>query len=87
MTKDVTVEDLQSNLHDHLADVEHGVTIRVLDGEEPIAEIGPSLKTDDDFFVHVPDPALGPLGKWTPPSLHLDWDPVPDLIAERDRYR
>lgn len=36
--------------------------------------------------AHVPDPALGPLGEWTPPSLHLDWDPVPDLIAKRDRY-
>ena len=33
------------------------------------------------------DPSLGPLGDWTPPSLHLDWDPVDDLIAERDRYR
>jgi hypothetical protein len=87
MTKDVTVEDLQSNLHEHLADVEHGTRIRVLDGEDAIAEIGPSLETDDDFFVHLPDPALGPLGKWTPPSLNLDWDPVPDLVAERDRYR
>ena len=33
------------------------------------------------------DPSLGPLGEWTPPSLHLDWDPVDDLIAERNRYR
>jgi antitoxin (DNA-binding transcriptional repressor) of toxin-antitoxin stability system len=45
------------------------------------------LKSNDDFFVHVPDPDLGPLGEWIPPSLHLDWDPVEDLIAERDRYR
>ena len=30
---------------------------------------------------------LGPLGEWIPPSLHLDWDPVEDLVAERDRYR
>lgn len=85
MTKDVTVEDLQNNLQDHLADAEHGLTIRVLDDGEPIAEIGPSSITDDDFFVHVPDPALGPLGSWRPPNLHLDWDPVPDLVAERDR--
>ena len=87
MTKDVTVEELESDLHGHLADVEHGARIRVLDGEQPIAEIGPSRMTDDEFFVHVPDPALGPLGAWRPPSLHLDWDPVPDLVAERDRHR
>lgn len=38
-------------------------------------------------FATFPDPSLGPLGKWTPPSLHLDWDPVEDLLAERDRHR
>jgi antitoxin (DNA-binding transcriptional repressor) of toxin-antitoxin stability system len=37
--------------------------------------------------VTFPDPSLGRLGDWTPPSLHLDWDPVEDLIAERDRHR
>jgi antitoxin (DNA-binding transcriptional repressor) of toxin-antitoxin stability system len=57
--------------------------------DKPPAQIGgPRFKeTDDDFWVHLPDPALGRLGDWTPPSLHLDWDPVPDLVAERDRYR
>jgi hypothetical protein len=34
-----------------------------------------------------PDPSLGRLGDWTPPSLHLDWDPVEELIAERNRHR
>jgi antitoxin (DNA-binding transcriptional repressor) of toxin-antitoxin stability system len=34
-----------------------------------------------------PDPSLGRLGDWTPPSLHLDWDPVEDLIAERNKHR
>jgi antitoxin (DNA-binding transcriptional repressor) of toxin-antitoxin stability system len=52
---------------------------------KPVPQRSLRLKSDDDFFVHVPDPALGPLGKWTPPSLH--WDPVEDLIAERNRYR
>jgi hypothetical protein len=56
--------------------------------EEPVARDMIAVETnDDDFFVHVPDPALGPLGGWKPPSLHLDWDSVPDLVAERDRYR
>jgi antitoxin (DNA-binding transcriptional repressor) of toxin-antitoxin stability system len=86
MTKDVTIAELQNDLPGHLAAVSDGVTIRVLDKGEAVAQIGPS-ETDDDFFVHVPDPALGRLGDWTPPSLHLDWDPVPDLIAERDKYR
>ena len=86
MTKDVTVKELQNDLPRHLAEVGDGITIRVLDNGEPVAQIGP-LETDEDFFVHVPDPALGPIGEWTPPSLRLDWDPVEDLIAERDRYR
>ena len=86
MTKDVTVAELQSDLPRHLAEVSDGVTIRVLDNGEAVAQISPS-ETDDDFFAHVPDPALGPLGEWMPPSLHLGWDPVPDLIAERDKYR
>jgi antitoxin (DNA-binding transcriptional repressor) of toxin-antitoxin stability system len=54
---------------------------------KPVTRAGPRLKSNDDFFVRVPDPDLGPLGQWTPPSLHLDWDPVEDLVAERDRYR
>jgi len=45
------------------------------------------LKSNDDFFSHVPEPGLGRLGDWMPPSLHLDWDPVEDLIAERNWYR
>jgi antitoxin (DNA-binding transcriptional repressor) of toxin-antitoxin stability system len=58
------------------------------DDKTPAQTGGPRFKeTDDDFWVQLPDPALGRLGDWTPPSLHLDWDPVPDLIAERDRYR
>jgi antitoxin (DNA-binding transcriptional repressor) of toxin-antitoxin stability system len=58
------------------------------DDKPPTQTGGPRLKeTDGDFFAHVPDPALGRLGDWTPPSLHLDWDPVPDLVAERNRDR
>jgi antitoxin (DNA-binding transcriptional repressor) of toxin-antitoxin stability system len=37
--------------------------------------------------ITFPDASLGRLGDWTPPSLHLDWDPVEDLVAERDRHR
>ncbi|MEA2237192.1 MAG: hypothetical protein QOC81_1916 [Thermoanaerobaculia bacterium] len=37
--------------------------------------------------ITFPDPGLGRLGDWTPPSLHLNWDPVEDLLAERDRHR
>jgi len=58
----------------------------------------PSLKWDGAELIaidrgHVrepltfPDPSLGRLGDWTPPSLHLDWDPVEDLIAERNKHR
>jgi antitoxin (DNA-binding transcriptional repressor) of toxin-antitoxin stability system len=59
---------------------------------------GPRLKWDAVELIAIdrgrmrepvtfPDPSLGPLGDWTPPSLHLEWDPVEDLVAERDRYR
>jgi antitoxin (DNA-binding transcriptional repressor) of toxin-antitoxin stability system len=37
--------------------------------------------------LRFPDVSLGRLGDWTPPSLHLDWDPVEDLIEERNRQR
>lgn len=37
--------------------------------------------------LRFPDALLGRLGDWTPPSLHLDWDPVEDLIAERNQHR
>jgi antitoxin (DNA-binding transcriptional repressor) of toxin-antitoxin stability system len=38
-------------------------------------------------FVTFPDPSFGPLGEWTPPSLNLGWDPVDDLVEERERER
>jgi antitoxin (DNA-binding transcriptional repressor) of toxin-antitoxin stability system len=58
----------------------------------------PQLKLNVDEVIAVdrgrmrepltfPDASLGRLGDWTPPSLHLDWDPVDDLIAERNRHR
>lgn len=55
--------------------------------EKPVTQPGPRLKTDDDSFATFPDPALGRLGDWTPPSLHFDWDPVEDLVTERNRDR
>lgn len=85
MTKDVTVEDLQADLSRHLKDAGDGVTIRVLDGGKLIAQI--VSPQSDREFVRLPDPSLGPLGEWTPPSLGLDWDPIEDLVAERDRHR
>jgi hypothetical protein len=53
--------------------------------QEPVTHSSARLKTNDG--IRFPDLALGRLGDWTPPSLHLDWDPVPDLVAERNRNR
>jgi antitoxin (DNA-binding transcriptional repressor) of toxin-antitoxin stability system len=85
MTKDVTIAELQKDLARHLKDAAEGMTIRVIDGEKLIAKIVPPQF--DREFARLPDPSLGPLGKWKAPSLGLDWDPVEDLVAERDRYR
>lgn len=85
MTKDVTVAELQQDLARHLKAACDGMTIRVLDNGEFVARIVPP-QTDREF-ARLPDPSLGPLGEWRPPSLGLDWDPVEDLIAERDKYR
>jgi antitoxin (DNA-binding transcriptional repressor) of toxin-antitoxin stability system len=85
MTKDVTVAELEDDLARHLKDAGEGMTIRVLDSGKLVAKIVPPRA--DREFAQLPDPSLGPLGEWTPPSLHLDWDPVEDLVAERDRYR
>jgi len=86
MTKDVTVAELQSDLRRYLSEASDGLTIRILDDGEPVAQIAP-VNRQDDFSFQDPDPALGRLGDWMPPSLGLDWDPVADLIAERDRHR
>ena len=64
--------------------------------EEPLRR--PQLKWDGAELIAIdhghmrepltfPDPSLGRLGDWTPPSLHLDWDPVDDLIAQRNKQR
>ena len=64
--------------------------------EEPFRR--PQLKWDGAELIAIdhghmrepltfPDPSLGRLGDWTPPSLHLDWDPVDDLITERNKHR
>ena len=53
------------------------------DGAELIAIDRGNIREPFTF----PDPSLGRLGDWTPPSLHLDWDPVEDLVAERNRHR
>ena len=58
-----------------------------MDDKPATSNGGPRLKTNDDSFVRLPDPSLGRLGDWTSPSLHLDWNPVLDLVAERDRHR
>ena len=81
--------------------VDAGKTIARIEPVEPTTDEPfrrPRLKWDGAELIAIdrgnirepltfPDPSLGRLGDWTPPSLHLDWDPVEDLISERNRHR
>ena len=84
MTKEVAVADLQEHLQEHLEEVQHGVTINVVDGEKTIAEI---RQPKEGWIwrngMHV-RPAKGNMRDVKlPPPLKLDVDPVEYLLEDR----
>jgi len=74
MTKDVTVQEMQEHFEEHLAEVKQGVTLRLMEGAEAVAEVGPASVIDDDdplkdliwreakgrFCDFVPPPPMDP---------------------------
>lgn len=84
MTKEVALADLQEHLAEHLAEVQQGVTIHVVDGEKTLAEI---RRPVEEWVwrngVRV-RPAKGNMRDVTlPPPIKLDRDPVEDLLEDR----
>ena len=68
----VTAQELQAHLHEHLAAVEGGEPVTIVDpAGKPIAEIVPLRKEKKMKFepIHVPPPGSR-LGDWKPE--HID---------------
>jgi antitoxin (DNA-binding transcriptional repressor) of toxin-antitoxin stability system len=47
MTKDISVQEMQEHVADHIEEVRRGVTLRLIDGDKFVAVISPSA---DDFL-------------------------------------
>ncbi len=86
MTKEVAVADLQAHLAEHLEEVQHGVTIHVVDGERTIAEIHRPPPKEEWIWkngVRV-RPAKGNMRDVKlPPPIELDRDIVEYLLEDR----
>lgn len=83
MTKQVTVEELATNLRDHIAEVNSGQTLVVVDGTETVARLAPP-----ELSVIAHDPSLRLQDfRPSPRPKRLDFDAVQWLIDERDRER
>ena len=80
MTKDVTLEELQEHLADHVKDVRAGMTLRVLLGGEFVAEIRPPNDPIDDLILRPP---LRPMRDVDLPPLVTKRDIVEYLDEER----
>ena len=86
MTKDVTVAELREHLAERLEEVQNGVTLRIVDGEQTIAEIKATIKRSDLTFRPARNPAN--FRNFDPgPPQNPAIDPVEMLIEERDRER
>ena len=82
MTKSVTVAELTEHLAEHLAEVRDGTTIEVVDEDEVIATIAPTI------YYPPPGSRLGDLTPGPRPK-NLTVDPVDILLEDRhrDRYK
>ena len=59
MTRDITVQELQEHFADHMEEVRRGVTLRLIDGGNPVARILPDetkpgeAKTSEWYVVRA----------------------------------
>jgi antitoxin (DNA-binding transcriptional repressor) of toxin-antitoxin stability system len=91
MTKDITVQELQEHFTDLFDEVRHGVTLRLIDGGNFVAEISPTAKkpretkpgeTPEDMIYRR---AVGSLADFVPPPpIESDVDIVAVLREDRD---
>lgn len=88
MTKDVSVQELQEHLAEHLEEVKRGVTVRVMEGKNAVAELAApeSASADDDPMKDlIWREATGRFCDFVPPPpIESDVDVVALLREDRD---
>jgi len=86
MTKDISVQEMQEHFADHIEEVRQGVTLRLIDAGNIVAEILPSARRvtntpEDMIYRH----ARGSLADFVPPPrIESDVDIVAVLREDRD---
>jgi antitoxin (DNA-binding transcriptional repressor) of toxin-antitoxin stability system len=65
MTRDVAIEELRDQLDQVMEDVRHGITVRVVEEGQSVAEIAPSNDPSTEELVWRP--ATGSLADFIPP--------------------
>jgi len=86
MTKDISVQEMQEHFADHIEEVRQGVTLRLIDGDQFVAEIStnekrPTKTPEDMIYRH----ARGSFADFVPPPpIESDVDIVEVLREDRD---
>jgi len=85
MRKDVTVQEMQEHFAERLEDVRRGVTLRVIDGDQTVAEIWPPA-----FESNTPEDMIWRRARGRfcdfipPPPIEADVDVVALIREDRD---
>jgi antitoxin (DNA-binding transcriptional repressor) of toxin-antitoxin stability system len=86
MTKDISVQEMQEHFADHIEEVRRGVTLRLIDGGNFVAEISPTSTrptTTPEDMIHRR--ARGSFADFVPPlPIESEVDIVAVLREDRD---
>jgi antitoxin (DNA-binding transcriptional repressor) of toxin-antitoxin stability system len=86
MTKDISVQEMQEHFAENIEEVRRGVTLRLIDGDEFVAEIAPLARRatttpEDMIYRH----ARGSFADFVPPPpIESEVDIVSILREDRD---
>ncbi|HEV7487017.1 MAG TPA: hypothetical protein VGQ65_15165 [Thermoanaerobaculia bacterium] len=86
MTKDISVQEMQEHFAHHIEEVRRGMTLRLIDGDNFVAEISPTARRvtntpEDMIYRH----ARGSMADFVPPPpIESDVDIVAVLREDRD---
>ncbi len=86
MTKDISVQEMQEHFADHIEEVRQGVTLRLIDGGNVVAEISPTeTKKDATPEDMIYRRASGSFADFVPPPpIESNVDVVALLREDRD---
>ena len=86
MTKDISVQEMQEHFADHIEEVRQGVTLRLIDGADIVAEISPKERmptsTPEDMIYRHARRSFADFVP--PPPIESDVDIVTFLREDRD---